>query len=259
MSGLARNRLLSALVATLTTSGLIALVESPEARVHTAYAVIATLGYGHLFAAARPLEGFRRWTPPGASPWLAAAFLAVSISTAYVAYRGLLAAEPRAIALLFALSAWHSWENDRALPLAYARRGLPGPTRASPWTALAVAASAVAAAPFLFGPTGGALEVAIFVLPTAYHLASWLVLSLDRLGWLRAAGHPAASRRLRRRLLGCHSLALLPAVVTLAAPESSLALITGAFLSLPIYLFATALHIVDTSAKRGWQLAPAAP
>lgn len=258
MSSLARNRLLSAAAASATAVGLILLVTSPERRILAAYAVITTLGYGHLLGAARPLERIRRWTPPGASPWLPAAFLAASIAAAYLAYRALLAAEPRAVALLFALSAWHSWENDRALGPAYARRGLPGPTRASPWAALAVAAGAVAAGPFLFGVEGSDLEVALFVLPTAYHLASWLVLTADRMRWLGEAGRPEAARRLRRRVVACHGAALLPAAISLAAPESGPALLAGALLSLPVYLFATALHILDTSTRRGWQVSPVA-
>lgn len=257
MSGVARNRLLSAAAATATTVGLLALVTSPERRILVAYAVIATVGYGHLLGAARPLERVRGWTPPGAQPWLPAAFVATSVATAYVGYRAVLAVQPRAISLLFALSAWHTWENDRALGLAYARRGLPGPTRASPWAAAAVAIGAAAAAPFLFGVKGSDLEIVVFVAPTAYHLASWLVLSLDRLRWLRRAGRREAALRLRRRLVGCHTTALLPATVCLLTPHGAPALLAGALLSLPVYLFATALHIFDTAARRGWLRAPA--
>lgn len=256
MSGVARNRCLSFAAAAATTLGLVALVASPGRRILVAYAVITTVGYGHLLAAARPLERVRRWTPPGVSPWLPAAFAATSIATAYVAYRALLGAEPRAIALLFAFSAWHTWENDRALGAAYARRGLPGPTRTSPWAGLAMAGGAAGAAPFLFGVTGSDLEIVVFVLPTAYHLASWLVLTVDRLGWLQDEGRSDAALHLRRRLVGCHAAALLPAAVALLVPQSAAAVMAGAVLSLPVYLFATALHIVDTAFKRGWQAAP---
>lgn len=258
MRAVTRNRLLSTAVAAATTSGLVAGTASPERGLAAAYGVVATVGYGHLLASARPFERLRRWSPQGARPWLPAAFLLTSIATAFVLYRALLEAEPRAVALVLALSAWHSWENDQALATAYASRGLPGPTRISPSAAFAATAGALAAAPFLLGVKGSDLEIAVFVAPTTYHLASWLVLTMDRMRWLRRGGRADAARRLRRRLVGCHAAALLPLAVALLAPRSDAAPLAGALLSLPVYLFATALHILDTATRRGFERAPAA-
>jgi len=224
-------------------------------RALASYALVVTLGYGHLLGSFQPRERLARWTPVGVSRPLFASFLAVSIASGLALYASALARLPWLAAPLLVLAVWHSVENDAALQEAYGRCSLPGPVRPGGPTRLGLAAGALLVAAWLAGagaPSGGAqdLATAAFVLPTSYHLASWILFSRDRARWLSRTGETGRARRLRRRLWLLHGLPLGLGAALLLAKGPAWVGLRQAFFSPPLYLFWSSLHVLDTVLAR---------
>ena len=136
--GATANRLVSAsVVATYGTATLLCIPDSDHrAAVH--YAVVITLGYGHLLGAwlaplserrstavAAARAGGSRITSPAGWPRRLAAWSALLL--AFVLFTGWLASSPLLVMGLLAVATWHTVENDLAMDDAGATAGRPGP------------------------------------------------------------------------------------------------------------------------------------
>jgi hypothetical protein len=117
-----RNRATSAaaVAAYLLAARVAAPGEAERAALH--YAVVATLGYGHLVGALRPVPA-----GSGAPRALGAACRLLAVANAVLL--GALAIErcPSLVLVLLGVSLWHAVENDLALADAYDRGHRPGP------------------------------------------------------------------------------------------------------------------------------------
>jgi membrane protease YdiL (CAAX protease family) len=204
-----------------------------SARAPRQYALVITLGYGHLIGAALP--AWRRIAARGplvASAWLLAA------ATAFALYGTAVAAWPALVLAPVALSIWHIAENDVAIARALRAGGaLPKLARGAGGHAPAVAGAAL-----VLGVAGWALPDPgafgdVFSAVTLYHLLAWLALriargaSLARLGLLHAG--PA---------LVCAALWL--------APDAGAASLRALAFSPGVYLFWSALHVLQTARGR---------
>jgi hypothetical protein len=151
-----RNRLISGAIVGAYTILAALLVPDAERRASVHYAVVITLGYGHLVGAlagarGRLMAAARPRTSAARGRRLVARVLAWTIVLAAFAAFTTLAASSRALVLaLLALSTWHVAENDLALEETYARGGRVAPLRWRPdeqiaalgLTALVLAAAA---------------------------------------------------------------------------------------------------------------------
>ena len=133
-----RNRLGAAACALAGTGALAAVGGADRAGLQ--YAVVVTLGYGHLLGGALPeirkLAG-ARWGPGPLSVARPLAALAV-LGVVYAGYLAATSAWPVLILLLLAISALHTVENDLALGDAYAGNLRLAPVSARGSTALTV-------------------------------------------------------------------------------------------------------------------------
>jgi hypothetical protein len=195
------------------------------------YALVITLGYGHLLGAALP--AFRRTLARGA---LACAAGVTAAATAFALYATAAHAWPPLTLALAAISVWHIAENDAALARAL-RAG--GPLPALPRTAGAHVRP-LAAAALVLAVSGASLPDAgrfgdVFSAVTLHHLLAWLGFALAR----------GASPR---RLAALHAVPTLACAALWLAPEGG-ALRSVAF-SPALYLFWSALHVLQTARAR---------
>lgn len=117
----ARLRSLSCVAAYLTLTSLV--VPDSESRAHLHYAVVITIGYGHLIGSL--VFGRRRIRSAlqaTGSPGLVGASLLSSISLLFAAYQWGLHHFPMVLIPLLATAAWHTVENDLVLGQTYAAR-----------------------------------------------------------------------------------------------------------------------------------------
>jgi hypothetical protein len=163
---------------------------------------------------------------------------------------------------MFAVSAWHIFENDIALARARRKHAGVGPVPRTPGPhLLAIALGASLAVAMLATPIGSALAIRqLGWLPASlplsaidlaaavlmYHAISWLWFLVER---SRRLPYPEA-RRARRRLLWIHLAPLTANSVLFAAFPSAHQLVAAPSL----YLFWSFLHALDTAWRRG--LAP---
>ena len=133
-----RNRLGAAACALAGTAALAAL--GGQDRAGLQYAVVVTLGYGHLLGGALPEIRKLASTRRGPGPLSAARPLAAlaALGAVYAGYLAATSAWPVLILLLFAISALHTVENDLALGDAYAGNLRLAPVSARGSTALTV-------------------------------------------------------------------------------------------------------------------------
>jgi hypothetical protein len=238
----------------LCLAALRALFPAPEVREPASYAFVLTLGYGHLlgglvggrraFAAALP-------APLGTRSGLV--LLAASTPLLLLGYRAALLAWPPVLWLLLAVSTWHVCENECAL--AGARGGRLGRVRGS-WreqllpvlttgSVLLAAASVLpqperaALAPFaaaLPGPAERGIAFSdVFTGVTLFHLLSWLAVTLPRAPRLVLGVHVAGAAV-------CGAILASPGELALRARE--------VVFSPGLYLFWSALHVVQTALGR---------
>jgi hypothetical protein len=260
------NRAASAALVAAYLAGAARAVPDTEARTALHYAVVATIGWGHLLGAARlPARGA-----------LPLACWSLGLANAFVLYGLALANVPALLLPLLAVSVWHAVENDVALPAAYAggHRLGPHPRRGRALgvcgavTAAVLVLAAGALPPSALGPLGsaplaaslhgalrslaGAERVAfgdVFAAATLHHLVSTAGLLAAR---VRAEGRsdPRAARRFAARVAGCHAApVVLLAVLPLAGAEG--ARLRAALLAPPLYLFCSVLHVAQTTWRRG--------
>jgi hypothetical protein len=223
------------LLAALAALGFVAATRAawPDGgqRAAAQYALVITLGYGHLLGAALPT--LRRAATRGA---LACAWLAAAAATAYALYAAAARAWPPLVLGLVGLSVWHIAENDAALvralraggPLPALPRTLPGHTRP-----LAASALVLAAAAFSLPDAGRFGDV--FSAVTLYHLVAWL-------GFALARGTSAG------RLAALHAAPALACAALSLAPEGGA--LRSAVFSPGLYLFWSALHVLQTARAR---------
>jgi hypothetical protein len=252
LSPAARTRLASAALVGAWLATARALEPDPTARATLHYAVVASLGYGHLLGATAlgrgGAPGLRRALRAGAPVLLVASFAPL---------HGALAARwPGVLAAALGASVWHAVENDLALPAAL-RSGprlgpLPRSARAQ-LPALALAAGAAAAGALALA---GRLPVAfgdLYAAAILHHLVSWLLVVRVRQRAL-ARSAPAAARRLGRRLLALHAAPVLAAGALAAAPDAAAGRLLAPLFAPSIYLFFSVAHVAATARARG--LAP---
>lgn len=261
-----------------------AVLQDPLERSGWQYRWVTAIGYGHLLGAAvfgwrRAARRRARVTTAGGAPALACAAGLVGLATLFVLYGSLVSRFAWLVAPMLAVSVWHIVENDRALGAIYAHPDL-GRAELSPAVgdrlrdgaaSLAIlllagatldpdaARELIPGAPMLPLPSLGSLAPwlgfsDVFSTVTAYHLASWLLLSVDRLARLARAEVPSARRRARRDgawLAGVHALPA-GAVALLALSADPRAESLGRVVFSPgIYLFWSVAHVVQTAAARG--------
>lgn len=228
MSTARRPRLFAALAVAAFLALTHAAFPDGAARAPVQYALVITLGYGHLIGAALP--AFRRAAAAGA---LACAWRLCAAASALAAWAAAVAAWPPLVLGLVALSVWHIAENDAAMaraglrPLGACGRALPLACAALV-LALALAYRALPD-PGRFGD--------VFSAVTLYHLAAWIAFA-------RARG--ASPLRLAALHAG-------PAAVCGAlwlAPEPGVAPLRAIVFSPGLYLFWSALHVVQTARAR---------
>jgi hypothetical protein len=289
-----RNRVLSAGAVALYLVGARAALPDEGARGALHYAVVATLGYGHLLGAVWTGRRSRR----GA---LRAAFGGVAVANLFLAYVLGAARWPGVVLPLLAVSAWHAVENDGALAQAYRAGGRLGPLprdRGAQLVSLGGTLIVVAAAsgarlppdvaralggwpllaPRLLLAAAAAIGLRLLREPRRRVPAACLAAAgavglsfgappLDLadvfaatglhhlVSWLVLLADRAKGARVRRALLA-HGIALGGALGLGLAPESRAAAAGAALAAPPVYLFFAALHVAQTALRRG--LAPGA-
>jgi hypothetical protein len=252
-----RNRVLSgALVACYLTA---AAAWQPDAlaRAELHYRCVLTLGYGHLLGSAvsarAPLStALRRLGPLTVSLF----FCLTTVLLAFTLYLALISLLPSIVYGLLAIGMWHTVENDHMLASIYAPRtrqalvhvsaansarlGLPRLSRRlrSHLSVLSITAAALCLAGLA---VDGPLFADFFAATTLYHVASFLVLSIDR--------RHRTPRRLRT-LLWVHALPAAICAFLLAVPADPLRPLHNAAFSPAIYLFWSLLHVAQTVAVR---------
>jgi hypothetical protein len=122
--------------------------EARRAELH--YAVVATLGYGHLLGALRLQRPARSLRSA-----LRAASTALALANGWLAYSLALARWPGLVLALLAISAWHTVENDLALERACERGHRLGPLSRSAAAQLAAAGATL----LVVALAGGALAL----------------------------------------------------------------------------------------------------
>jgi hypothetical protein len=255
MSGTLRHLAITsgAVLAALATFR--ALWPDPDERALHSCSLVLTLGYGHLIGGL--LGGWRAFQKalPGSlagAPGLA--LVAAAVPLLLELHAAALAHWPALSFLLLALSTWHMSENESAL--ARAGGASLGPVRLA-WQpqciplavgAIVVLLAAAALAPgerLALGARAMALPDAralgvhfgdVFVAATLFHLVSWLHVSLHRRTRLALCSHLSAAA------LGGAAL-LAPGDVAARARE--------VLFSPGLYLFWSALHVVQTWIGRG--------
>jgi hypothetical protein len=248
-------------------------VPDPGDRAIVEYALVASLGYGHLLGAWLFSSSDAARHPAGVSPALFRLFTLASVATAFALYESALRALPALYLPLLAASVWHVVENDLAMARAEGRSLRPLPSRpqllalllsagvlvvglgllareqgADQWLRALGAAELSAAA----GIAGASLPIPVRGLAFAdfysavilYHLFAWLVFLLAR---QRAEGR--SLRPFALRLLWIHVPPVVAAAVLLAAGSRS-GLLFQLFFSPAIYLFWSLLHVLHTFALR---------
>lgn len=252
---MARNRTCALASVALATLAARLLAPDLAAARYALFCIALPVGYGHLLGAL----WFSRHKMPSRA--LDLALLGSCLLTALCAYAGALRGPAQFACLLLLLfaSVWHTAENDLQLGRAY-RDGLRlGPLpRDARHHALALAGTLLVGSTALATPdgfaflklhTGAALpvwfasldDIAIAVI--LYHEISWLLFFLDR-----ARRLPAAARRpLRWQLFGLHAFP----VALGALCGQWLPVIWSAALSLHLYLFWSAAHVLQTAWTRG--------
>jgi membrane protease YdiL (CAAX protease family) len=197
------------------------------------YALVITLGYGHLLGAALP--AFRRSVARGT---LACAWRLCAAATAFALYASAVAAWPPLVLGLVALSVWHIAENDaamaRVLRAGGALRRLP-PGAAGHALPFAAAALVLGLARWALPDPGRFGDV--FSGVTLYHLVAWLAFA-------RARGASTA------RLAALHAGPALACGALWLAPEPGAAALRALAFSPAIYLFWSALHVLQTARAR---------
>jgi hypothetical protein len=228
----ARPRLLAALGAAAFLAATHLAWPEPGPRAAAQYALVITLGWGHLLAAALPSA--RRLRSRGA---LACASALLAAATAFALYTTAARAWPPLALGLAALSVWHIAENDAAIARALRSGGpLPPLPRHARGHALPLAASAL-----VLAVAGAALPDAgrfgdVFSAVTLHHLLAWLGLRIARGASLL-------------RLAALHAGPALACAALWLAPPAAEPLRTFAF-SPGVYLFWSALHALQTARAR---------
>jgi hypothetical protein len=200
----------------------------PGPRAAAQYALVITLGYGHLIGAALPV--WRRILARGA---LGAAAWLLAGATLFALHATAVAAWPPLALGLAALSVWHISENDVAMAHALRTGGALPPLVLGAALPLAGAAGVLAIAGWALPDAGRFGDV--FSAVTLYHLLAWLGFRIARGARLA----PLAAVHAVPALL-CGALWLAPE----AAPLRALAFSPG------VYLFWSALHVVQTARDR---------
>jgi hypothetical protein len=247
----------------LTVAGcavvLMHLAPRPEDRTPWLTFVALPLGYGHLLGG---LLLARRRAPLRGS---VVGFATVSILTALALYCWALPRVEWLLYPMFAVSAWHIFENDLALARAERGRTRVPPIPRSPSVhGIALVLSALLALATLATPIGSvhairelgwrpaSVPVSAVDLMAAvlmYHAISWIWFLVGRTRQLP----PPRATRARARLLWIH-LGPLTANALLYATYPSAHQIVAAP---SLYLFWSFLHALDTAWRRG--LAPSSP
>lgn len=88
--------------------------------------------------------------------------------------------------------------------------------------------------------------VDLFAATTLYHLYTWLAVQGRRLAVLRRAGAHEPRRRLRRRLVAIHALPAAACLAVAFAPGERLETLRPWLLGPGLYLFWSALHVLQT-------------
>jgi hypothetical protein len=233
MSIVRRPRLVAALAVAVFLALTHAVFPDGAMRAPAQYALVITLGYGHLIGAAWP--AFRRTAARGA---LACAWRLCAAATAFALYAAAVAAWPPLVLGLVALSVWHIAENDAAM--AHVLRAGGALRRLSPGTAghalpLGAAGLVLAFAGWALPDPGRFGDV--FSAVTLYHLVAWLAFASARgANWTRLVVLHAGPA------LACGALWL--------APEPGAAALRALVFSPGIYLFWSALHVLQTARGR---------
>lgn len=203
------------------------------ARAEAQYALVITLGYGHLLGAALP--ACRRAVARGA---LACAWRLCAAATAFALYAASVAAWPPLVLGLVALSVWHIAENDAAmahvLRAGGALRRLP-PGAAGHALPLVSTALVLMLAHRALPDPGRFGDV--FSAVTLYHLVAWIAFASAR-------GTSAA------RLAALHAGPACACGALWLAPDAGAAALRALALSPGIYLFWSALHALHTARAR---------
>jgi len=233
MSIVRRPRFVAALAVAVFLALTHAVFPDGAARAPAQYALVITLGYGHLIGAALP--AFRRVAARGA---LACAWRLCAAATALALYAAAVAAWPPLVLALVALSVWHIAENDAAMARVLRAGGalcrLP-PGAAGHALPLFCAALVLALALSALPDAGRFGDV--FSAVTLYHLVAWLAFASAR-------GASAA------RLVVLHAGPALACGGLWLAPEPAAAALRAVAFSPGIYLFWSALHVLQTARGR---------
>jgi len=232
---------------------LAALAPRPEDRAPWLGLVALPLGYGHLLGG---LVLARRASPPRP---LSIAFWTTSVAALLAGYGWALARVEWLPYPMYAVSAWHIFENDIALGRARADRRGPGPVPRRPGPHLvAVALSAALAATLLGTPIGSthavrqlgwlppSVPIAAVDLASAllmYHAVSWLWFLAERTRRLPRA----EARRARARLAWVHLVPLGANAALYAAFPAAHRIVAAPSL----YVFWSVLHAFETAWRRG--------
>ena len=231
-----------------------ALYPSPEERAAASYALVLTIGYGHLLGAL--LGGRHKFAAALPAPLANATgliLLASSVPLLLHTYVITLAALPALLWPLLAVSTWHICENECAIAEAHGGR-LGSPWRG--WRRQIVPAAATALVLFVSAAalpaedriplgrlalslpdlTSRGVEFAdVFAATTLFHLLSWL-----RVGTRRRSG----------LVLRVHVGVALLCGGVLTIPGEGIARAREAVFSPGLYLFWSALHVAQTSLGR---------
>jgi membrane protease YdiL (CAAX protease family) len=233
MSILRHPRCLAALAVAVFLALTHAAFPAGESRARVQYALVITLGYGHLIGAALP--ALRRAAARG---MLACAWRASAAATGFALYAAAVAAWPPLVLALAALSVWHITENDAAMARALrAGRGARAlaPAAASRAPPLACAALVIAGALWALPDAG--LFGDVFSAVTLYHLVAWLAFRAAR------GARPV-------RLAALHAGPALVCGALWLAPEPSAAPLRALVFAPGVYLFWSALHVIQTARRR---------
>ena len=233
MSIVRRPRFVAALAVAVFLALTHAAFPDGAERAPVQYAFVLALGYGHLLGAALP--ALRRVAARGV---LACAWRLCTAATAFALYTVAVAAWPPLVLGLVALSVWHITENDAAMARVLRaggelRRLAPG--AAGHALPLGCAALVLGVAGWVLPEPGRFGDV--FSAVTLYHLVAWVVFA-----GVRGASHARLAALHAGPALACGALWLAPDAS--AAPLRALAFSPG------VYLFWSALHVVQTARGR---------
>jgi len=223
------------LLSTALVAGYLGVVCSVEpsgwARAHLHTRFVMTLGYGHLWASVWSGRGGAGRRPS----WRAAAASAGWLLGYGVYTHACHAFEPLPFVLL-GVSAWHTFENDRAMRRArLSRRGGLGPVSRLRRDGVADVSKAAVASALVFVlprlvPFVDPVDVVVAF--TLHHLLAWLIF--------------VVARAVHQRRLG----ATLRSLAWLHTPAIAVCLVAGQALDLSTYLFWSAAHVAHTAWRR---------